>query len=93
MKSEAYAGFFVILCFSFVLLASPEGDRKRDETFVHHLKLLDRFGGLDVPLEQPFNNPVDITISKEGDIYVLDSNDNNIKVFESGGSFVKCIGR
>jgi len=48
---------------------------------VHVLKVIDKFGGLDVPKEKSFDNPVDMTISKKGLIYVLDSKDNNIKVF------------
>jgi len=40
---------------------------------VHVLKVFDKFGGLDVPKEQSFDNPVDIATSKEGLIYILDS--------------------
>jgi len=57
------------------------------------LKLVGKFGGLDVPEEQFFNIPVDITISKEGLIYILDSRDKNIKIFHKDGNFIKCIGR
>ncbi len=84
---------FLILIFSLAFMFGTKAGSKRDEAFVHRLKLLDRFGGLDVPLEQSFDNPVDITVSKEGDIYVLDSNDNNIKIFDRGGAFIKSIGR
>ena len=60
---------------------------------VHVLKVFDKFGGLDVPKEQSFDNPVDIATSKEGLIYILDSKDNNIKVFREDGSYIKLIGR
>jgi len=60
---------------------------------VYVLKVFDKFGGLDVPKEQSFDNPVDIAISKRGLIYVLDSKDNNIKVFREDSSYIKLIGR
>jgi len=63
------------------------------ETFVNYLKLLDKFGGMEVPSEQILANPCDLIISPEGFIYILDSQDNNIKMFKKDGSFAKCIGR
>jgi DNA-binding beta-propeller fold protein YncE len=48
---------------------------------------------MDVPEEQIFSNPVDIAISPEGQIYILDSKDNNIKIFQTDGSFIKTVGR
>jgi hypothetical protein len=63
------------------------------ETFVKRLSLLDKFGGMEVPKEQILANPCDLALSPEGFIYILDSQDNNIKVFEKDGTFVKRIGR
>lgn len=63
------------------------------ETFGKHLNLLDKFGGMEVPSEQILANPCDLAISPEGFIYILDSQDNNIKMFKKDGTFVKCIGR
>jgi len=63
------------------------------ETFVKHLNLLNKFGGMEVPSEQILANPCDLAISPEGFIYILDSQDNNIKMFKKDGTFVKCIGR
>ena len=57
------------------------------------LKLLGKFGGMDVHEQQFLNNPVDIAVSKEGEIYILDSRDNDIKVFKKEGTFIKCMGR
>lgn len=56
---------------------------------VFNLKLLEKFGGLDVPAEQYFDTPVDLSVDKDGKIYVLDSRDNNIKVFKEDGIFVQ----
>ena len=67
--------------------------RNPKKSVVHHLKILDKFGGMDIPEEQFLNIPVDITVSKEGQVYILDSRDNNIKIFQKDGSFMKCIGR
>jgi len=69
------------------------GDQKKADTFVHQLNVMNKFGGLDVPVEQSFDNPVDIDVSEDGNIYILDSNDNNIKIFQNNGTFVKTIGR
>jgi len=60
---------------------------------VVNLKLLEKFGGLDVPVDQFFDTPVDLSVDNDGKIYVLDSRDNNIKVFKEDGIFVQTIGR
>ena len=91
--AKAYVVIIVILFFPLVFLAGHGADRKNDDDSVHYLKLLDKFGGLDVPLEESFDNPVDIAIGEEENIYVLDSNDNDIKVFDGGGTFLKRICR
>jgi len=64
-----------------------------EKPFAKELNLLNKFGGLDVPSEQILANPCDIAISSEGFIYVLDSEDNNLKMFKRDGTFSKCIGR
>jgi len=64
-----------------------------EKPFIKKLKLIEKFGGIDVPSEQILANPCDIAISPEGFIYVLDSKDNNLKVFNKNGTFIKCIGR
>jgi DNA-binding beta-propeller fold protein YncE len=79
---------FWMLSFFFCLPAFVE-----EEPFSKELNLLNKFGGLDVPSEQILANPCDIAISSKGFIYVLDSEDNNLKVFEKDGIFFKCIGR
>jgi len=79
---------FWILSSFFYLPAFIEG-----EPFTKELNLLNKFGGLDVPSEQILANPCDIAISSEGFIYVLDSEDNNLKMFKRDGTFSKCIGR
>ncbi|MGD8536695.1 MAG: NHL repeat-containing protein [Candidatus Aminicenantes bacterium] len=66
---------------------------KQKGTPVFSLKLLEKFGGLDVPVEQFFDTPVDLSIDKDGQIYVLDSKDHNIKVFKNNGTFFQTIGR
>ena len=63
------------------------------ESSIHHLKMLEKFGGLDVQENQILNNPVDIAVSKKGGIYILDSKDNNIKIFREDGSFIKYFSR
>lgn len=63
------------------------------EHSIHHLKILGKFGGMDVPEDQIFDNPVDIAVSKKGGIYILDSKDNNIKIFREDGSFIECFSR
>lgn len=40
-----------------------------------------------------FNYPVDIDSDSEGNIYVLDRGDNNIKKYDSQGAFIQTIGR
>lgn len=67
--------------------------KNRNGPIIHQLKVMRKFGGIDVPEEQFLNIPVDITISEEGQIYILDSGDNNIKIYQKDGSFMKCIGR
>ncbi|GAH88654.1 unnamed protein product, partial [marine sediment metagenome] len=64
-----------------------------EEPFSKELNVLNKFGGLDVPSEQILANPCDIAISSEGFIYILDSEDNNLKMFKSDGTFSKCFGR
>jgi len=66
---------------------------KQKDTPVFSLKLLEKFGGLDVPVEQFFDTPVDLSIDKDGQIYVLDSRDHNIKVFKKDGTFIQTISR
>jgi WD40 repeat protein len=66
---------------------------KQRSTPVFSLKLLEKFGGLDVPVEQFFDTPVDLSVDKDGQIYVLDSKDNNIKVFKEDGTFIQTISR
>jgi hypothetical protein len=63
------------------------------EAPVQQLKEIGRFGGLDVPQEQMFSNPVDLKVAQDGKIYILDSKDNDIKVFQKDGTFIRCIGR
>jgi WD40 repeat protein len=48
---------------------------------------------LDVPEEQIFDVPVDLAVGPEGRIYVLDSRDNNIKVFTGEGKFLSAFSR
>jgi len=74
-------------------LFSLIGTKPKKNQNIYYLKVLDKFGGLDVPEEQMFSLPIDLALSKEGLIYVLDSKDNNIKVFQENGSFIKCLGR
>jgi hypothetical protein len=64
-----------------------------EEPFAKELNVLNKFCGLDVPNEQILANPCDIAISSEGFIYILDSEDNNLKMFKRDGTFSKCIGR
>jgi len=63
------------------------------DPLVYHLKLSEKFGGMDVPEEQTLNNPVDISVDREGIVFVLDSKDNDIKVFQKNGAFIKKLGR
>lgn len=63
------------------------------QTPLQHLKILDKFGGLEVSEEQVLGNPVDMSLSKSDQIYVLDSKDNNIKIYLKDGTFIKSIGR
>ena len=46
-----------------------------------------------IPREEILANPCDLAISSEGFIYILDSRDNNIKVFKKDGAFIKCYGQ
>jgi WD40 repeat protein len=52
-----------------------------------------RFGGLDVPEEQIFDVPIDLAVGPEGRIYILDSRDNNIKVFTGDGKYISTLSR
>lgn len=79
---------FCILSFFYNQIAFAE-----KTPFIKELELLDKFGGLDVPSEQILANPVDIAISDEGLIYILDSEDNDIKIFKQDGTFIKHVGR
>jgi len=63
------------------------------EFSIQRLKLLSKFGGMNVAENQIFNNPVDIAVCKKGRIYILDSKDNNIKIFREDGSFIKYFSR
>jgi len=63
------------------------------EAPVQQLREIGRFGGLDVPREQMFGNPVDLKIAQDGKIYILDSKDSDIKVFQKDGTFIRRLGR
>ncbi len=86
--------YIIALCVFFMvgLFFCPSG-LSEEKPLSTRLKLIAQFGGMDVPEEQILNNPNDIAISEEGFIYILDSNDNNIKIFTEEGDFVDCIGR
>lgn len=89
MKAKTNIVFtFCILSFFYNQIAFAE-----KTPFIKELELLDKFGGLDVPSEQILANPVDIAISDEGLIYILDSEDNDIKIFKQDGTFIKRVGR
>jgi len=76
------------LCVSFMVgLFFFHSGFSEDKPSSTRLKLLAQFGGMDVPEEQILNNPNDIAISEEGFIYILDSNDNDIKSFLSKANF------
>lgn len=87
MKLKAKLLLAILFLFSFILAKTKENQN------IYYLKVLDKFGGLHVPEKQMLNLPIDIALSKEGQIYILDSRDHNIKVFQKNGSFIKCIGR
>ena len=88
---KAKINIVVILCILFFLNNQIVFAEKAP--FIKELKLIGKFGGLDVPSEQILANPCDIAISTEGFIYVLDSEDNNFKVFKKDGTFINCYGR
>lgn len=90
---QSFPIFLGIVVLFFFFLGSAAEDQKETHTFVHQLNMMNKFGGLYVPVEQSFDNPVGIAVSEEGKIYILDSNDNNIKVFQNDGAFLKTIGR
>ena len=83
---------FVFLFFTLSMIFGNPTSAK-EKPFLIELNLQEKFGGLDVPSEQILANPCDMVISSEGLIYILDSKDNDIKVFEKDGSFLKCFGR
>lgn len=83
----------IVLAFYILLFLSNQIFFAEKKPFIKELILLNKFAGLDVPSEQILANPCDLAISSEGFIYVLDSKDNNIKVFKKDGTFIKCYGQ
>lgn len=84
---------FIILFFLFMGVFLNQRVLPKEKSSPDQIKLVVQFGGMDVPEEQIFNNPNDLAVSQEGSLYILDSKDHNIKVFNRKGKFIHCIGR
>ena len=58
------------------------------------LKLIRTLGGIDVEDENlAFNRPYDITMDKEGNLYILDTGNDRIQKFNPEGKYLDTIGR
>ena len=57
----------ILICILFFIFPTGilEGQRSDIKGNIISIKILDKFGGLDVPKEQFFDNPVDIVVSEE----------------------------
>lgn len=69
-----------------------EGKWKNDPQV--SLKLIRTFGGIDIEDENlAFNRPYDITMDKEGNLYILDTGNDRIQKFNPEGKYLDTIGR
>ncbi len=68
-------------------------DFPRDGTFIAQLTEEISCGEESGPPQGVLNNPSKIRVDAQGNIYVLDVGDVNIKVYDPAGRFVRAIGR